>query len=162
MTLTGDFLWPLGGAALAGIVVALAGGLLTETGAWYHGLRKPAWKPPDWAFGPVWTVIIILAVIAAALAWQAAATTGERAIVLVALLVNSVLNIAWSGVFFKLRRPDWALIEVGLLWLSILALILVLGARSATAGWLLLPYLAWVSVAAFLNFRIVRMNEPFG
>lgn len=162
MNLSGSFLWALGGAALAGVIVALAGGLLTETGAWYHSLRKPAWKPPDWAFGPVWTVIIILAVIAAALAWEQSDTAGMRAAVLLALLVNSVLNIAWSGVFFNMRRPDWALIEVGLLWLSILALIIVLGSVSTTAGWLLLPYLAWVSVAAFLNYRIVRMNGPFG
>lgn len=156
------FWWPLGGAALAGVVVAVAGGLLTETGAWYHGLRKPSWKPPDWAFGPVWTVIIILAVIAAALAWTAASTPAARTAIFMVLLVNSVLNIAWSGFFFKLRRPDWALVEVALLWLSILALIVVLGAMSATAGLLLLPYLAWVSVAAFLNYRIVQLNKPFG
>ena len=156
------FWWPLGGAALAGLVVAVAGGLLTETGAWYHSLRKPSWKPPDWAFGPVWTVIIILAVIAAALAWTAAATPAARTAILFVLLVNSVLNIAWSGFFFKLRRPDWALVEVALLWLSILALIVVLGAASPMAGLLLLPYLAWVSVAAFLNYRIVQLNKPFG
>jgi benzodiazapine receptor len=155
------FLWALGCAAAAGIVVAVAGGLLTETGAWYAGLRKPGWKPPDWAFGPVWTVIIILAVIAAALAWQAAASTTVRTAIVAVLVINSVLNIAWSGFFFKLRRPDWALIEVALLWLSIVLLIVVLGAATATAGWLLVPYLAWVSVAAFLNYRIVQLNKPF-
>ena len=159
---SGSFVWALGCAAVAGIVVAVAGGLLTETGAWYAGLRKPGWKPPDWAFGPVWTTIIILAVIAAALAWEAAAESpGARSAILVSLIINSVLNIAWSGFFFKLRRPDWALIEVALLWLSIVVLIVVLGAASATAGWLLVPYLAWVSVAAFLNFRIVQLNKPF-
>lgn len=156
-----SFLWALGAAAAAGIIVAVAGGLLTETGAWYASLRKPGWQPPDWAFGPVWTVIIILAVIAAALAWDAAESPGARAAILVALVVNSVLNIAWSGFFFKLRRPDWALIEVALLWLSIVALIVVLGSASARAGWLLVPYLAWVSVAAFLNYRIVQLNKPF-
>lgn len=155
------FLWPLGFAAAAGIVVAVAGGLLTETGAWYAGLRKPGWKPPDWAFGPVWTVIIILAVIAAALAWEAADGRPARAAILAALVLNSILNIAWSGFFFKLRRPDWALIEVALLWLSIVLLIVVLGAATALAGWLLVPYLAWVSTAAFLNYRIVQLNKPF-
>ncbi|MFM8745789.1 MAG: TspO/MBR family protein [Aestuariivirga sp.] len=155
------FVWALGCAAAAGIVVAVAGGLLTETGAWYAGLRKPGWKPPDWAFGPVWTVIIILAVIAAALAWEAASSPAARAAILVSLVINSVLNVAWSGFFFKLRRPDWALIEVALLWLSIVLLVVVLGAASSTAGWLLLPYLAWVSVAAFLNYRIVQLNKPF-
>ncbi len=79
----------------------------------------------------------------------------------IVLAINSVLNIAWSGIFFKMKRPDWALVEVGLLWLSILALILVLGAYSTVAGLLMVPYLIWVSIAAFLNYRIVQMNRPF-
>ena len=77
------------------------------------------------------------------------------------LLVNSILNIAWSGFFFKLRRPDWALVEVGFLWLSIVALIAVLGHYSSTAGLLMVPYLVWVSIASFLTYRIVQMNRPF-
>lgn len=162
MTGMGSFYWSLGVSALAAVVVAVAGGILTETGPWYRQLRKPAWKPPDWAFGPVWTVILVLAAIAAALAWEAAETPGLRAAILVALIVNSILNIAWSGIFFKLRRPDWAFFEVLVFWLSILALILVVGRASTGAGLMLLPYLLWVSVAALLNYRIVQMNKPFG
>ena len=159
--MTDGFLWALGGSALAAVIVAVAGGVLTVIGPWYDGLKKPSWKPPDWAFGPVWTAILILAAISAALAWEAAEGAGARSAILAVLIVNSILNIAWSGIFFKMRRPDWALIEVAMLWLSILALILVLGAHSATAGWLMVPYLAWVSVAAFLNYRIVQLNKPF-
>jgi benzodiazapine receptor len=162
MMWTGSFLWTLGGTALAAVIVAVAGGVLTETGPWYRALRKPAWKPPDWAFGPVWTVILVLAAISAALAWEAATEPGARAAVLTVLVVNSVLNIAWSGIFFKMKRPDWALVEVVIFWLSIVALIVVLGGQSALAGWLMVPYLAWVSVATFLNYRIVQMNGPFG
>ena len=162
MMWTGEFLWPLGITAAAAVVVAIAGAVLTETGAWYDSLKKPSWKPPDWAFGPVWTTIFVFATISAALAWEAAATPAARTAILVLLLVNAVLNIAWSGIFFKLRRPDWALAEVALLWLSILSLILVLGASSALAGLLMVPYLVWVSIAAFLNLRIVQMNPPFG
>jgi benzodiazapine receptor len=103
----------------------------------------------------------VLAAISAALAWEAAAATGARPAVLAVLVVNSILNIAWSGIFFKMRRPDWALIEVALLWLSILALIVVLGAQSTMAGLLMVPYLAWVSIASFLNYRIVQLNKPF-
>lgn len=161
MTWTGSFLWALGCSAFAAIIVAVAGAFLTETGAWYRQLRKPAWKPPDWAFGPVWTTILVLAAISAALAWEAAPTPGAQVAVLAVLAVNSILNIAWSGIFFKMRRPDWALIEVTMLWLSIVVLIVVLGRHSAAAGWLMVPYLLWVSVATFLNYRIVQLNRPF-
>jgi benzodiazapine receptor len=102
-----------------------------------------------------------MAAISAALAWVAAPDSAAKGLILVVLVVNSVLNIAWSGIFFKMRRPDWALIEVALLWLSILALIVVLGRYSTTAGLLMVPYLVWVSIAAFLNYRIVQMNRPF-
>ena len=88
--------------------------------------------------------------------------TGARPLIFWALAINSVLNIAWSGIFFKLRRPDWALREVVLLWVSVLSLILVLGSVSGLAGLLLVPYLLWVSTASFLNLRIVQMNRPFG
>ena len=162
MNWTPEFLWPLGIASAVAIVVAIAGAVLTETGAWYEGLKKPSWKPPDWAFGPVWTTIFVLTVIATALAWVAAEGTGARPLIFWALTINVVLNIAWSGIFFKMRRPDWALIEVAMLWLSILALILVLGSYSTAAGLLMVPYLIWVSIASFLNYRIVQMNKPFG
>ena len=160
--MTDGFLWTLGGSALAAVIVAVAGGVLTETGQWYASLKKPSWKPPDWAFGPVWTVILILAAISAALAWEAEEGAGARSAILAVLIINSILNIAWSGIFFKMRRPDWALIEVAMLWLSILALILVLGSYSTAAGLLMVPYLIWVSIASFLNYRIVQMNKPFG
>ena len=156
------FLWPLGIASAVAIVVAIAGAVLTEIGPWYQGLKKPSWQPPDWAFGPVWTTIVVLTVIATALAWQAAEGTAARPLIFWALSINAILNIAWSGIFFKLRRPDWALAEVVLLWFSIVALIFALGSVSTLAGILLLPYLAWVSTASFLNLRIVQLNQPFG
>jgi tryptophan-rich sensory protein len=156
-----DSYWTIACTAAAAIVVAVAGGVLTEIGPWYRNLKKPSWQPPDWAFGPVWTVILVMAAISAALAWEAAPDAGAKTIVFIVLLVNSILNIAWSAIFFKMKRPDWALIEVALLWLSILALILVLGSYSTTAGLLMVPYIVWVSIASFLNFRIVQMNRPF-
>ena len=161
MNWTSSFIWALGFSALAGVIVAVAGGVLTVIGPWYENLRKPSWKPPDWAFGPIWSTIIILAVISAALAWDAADSASAKTAVLTVLVVNAILNIAWSGIFFKLKRPDWALVEVLMLWLSIVALILVLGSHSTTAGLLMVPYLVWVSIAAFLNYRIVQMNKPF-
>ena len=148
-------------AAGAAFLVALAGGLLTTTGPWYQALRRPAWKPPDWAFGPVWTTIFTLTAVSAVLAWNADPSWGARAALVAAYAVNAVLNIAWSGLFFRLRRPDWALIEVVFLWLSIAALILVTARVSGAAAALLLPYLTWVGIAAFLNRAIVRLNGPF-
>ena len=156
-----DSYWTIICTAAAAIVVAVAGGVLTEIGPWYRNLKKPSWQPPDWAFGPVWTVILVMAAISAALAWEAAPDLSGKTLVFAVLLVNSLLNIAWSGIFFKMKRPDWALAEVALLWLSILALIVVLGRYSTTAGLLMIPYIVWVSIAAFLNYRIVQMNRPF-
>ena len=85
-----------------------------------------------------------------------------RATVLGLFGLNMALNIAWSALFFAFRRPDWALIEVVPLWLSIAALIRVLAPFSRRAAALLFPYLVWVAIAALLNWEVVRLNGPFG
>jgi tryptophan-rich sensory protein len=149
--------------AAAGVtVVAVAGALLTELGPWYYALKKPSWQPPDWLFGPAWTTIFICEATAAVLAWHVLHGSPAMLLLIALLVINGGLNILWSLFFFKWRRPDRAQIEVGFLWLSILAPMIVL---FITVGWawvLLLPYLLWVSFAAFLNYTIVRLNEPFG
>ncbi|GJD51636.1 Tryptophan-rich protein TspO [Methylobacterium crusticola] len=152
---------PIVVAALAAIVVAVLGAAMTTLGPWYAGLRVPSWKPPDWAFGPVWTVIFTLTAVSGVLAWNAAPPGPERSWLLLAFAVNGVLNVAWSGLFFRLRRPDWALVEVVALWLSVAVLVAVVGRHSGLGAWLLVPYLAWVGVAGCLNWSIVRMNGPF-
>jgi benzodiazapine receptor len=149
-------------AAVAAVLVAVAGAFATTTDGWYRALRVPAWKPPDWAFGPVWTVIFALTATSGVLAWTGDPDPIARGVLLAALVVNGLLNIAWSVLFFRLRRPDWALAEVAALWLSIVALVLITGRVSGAAGLMNLPYLAWVSTAACLNLRIVRLNAPFG
>lgn len=158
--LTGDWGPPLVAAGVA-VVVALAGGLLTTTGPWYHALRRPSWKPPDWAFGPVWTTIFTLTAISGVMAWNADSGLASRTALVVTYGINAVLNIAWSGLFFRMRRPDWALLEVVFLWVSIAALILVTARVSGLAATLLLPYLVWVGIAACLNRAIVRLNGLF-
>ena len=107
-------------------------------------------------------MIFALTATAATLAWDAAATPGARGLVIGLFAVNVVLNAAWSWLFFTRKRPDWALIEVGMLWLSIVALIVGLWRLTSTASLLLLPYLVWVSFASLLNATIVRLNAPFG
>jgi tryptophan-rich sensory protein len=147
-------------AAACAIVVLLVGGLATKIGPWYESLRKPSWNPPNWLFGPMWTLIAALAVWSAANAWVAAPQAHGRILILFGL--NAVLHMAWSPLFFLFKRPDRALIEVPCLWLSVLALVIGLAPLSLLSALLLLPYLLWVSVAAALNLTIVRLNAPFG
>ncbi len=149
---------PYGIAGGIAIVVLAAGGVLTEIGPWYRGLRKPSWQPPDWLFGPAWTTIFTCAAWSAGLAWKLAPSDTWRWTMVAMFGVNCTLNIVWSLLFFKLRRPDWALVEVVPLWLSILALMLVIRGVNVLAAELLLPYLLWVAFAAYLNRTIVRLN----
>jgi translocator protein len=149
-------------AAGAACLVALLGGLMTELGPWYRSLAQPAWKPPDWLFGPAWTLIYALAAAAGVVAWRAAPDRQRRDTMLVLFSLNAFLNILWSLLYFRLHRPDWALAEVVFLWLSILALIVALRGHARSTTWLLLPYLLWVGFAALLNLATVRLNGPFG
>ena len=153
--------YPLIIGGLWAIVLAAAGGLLTTIDEWYRDLRKPSWQPPDWAFGPAWTIILALGAWSAALGWTQAPNETIRTTVVVLFVANGVFHIGWSLLFFKLRRPDWALMEVTFLWLSILAPMLLMAPFSTYAAWALAPYLAWVAFAAFLNLTIVRLNRPF-
>ncbi len=154
-------LTPLIVAGVVALVVTGAGGLLTEIGPWYRQLRKPSWQPPDWLFGPAWTLILALAAWSAADAWVSAPSAGQRTLVVVLYSFNALFHLLWSPLFFKFKRPDWALIEVPLLWLSVLAPMVVVAPFAPLASWLLLPYLLWVTFAAYLNLTIVRLNGPF-
>jgi translocator protein len=140
------------------IVLAVAGGLLTQLSPWYYSLKQPKWKPPDWAFGPVWTSIFVCLTIAIAYAWDAA-NQEQRSMILWSLGVNGVLNIAWSALFFTLKKPALAFMELIFFWFSILAVIFVFGGASRFAGYLVLPYIIWVTTAGVLNFQIVRLNR---
>lgn len=149
-------------AAALTVGLLVVGGLATQVGAWYRALRKPSWNPPDWAFGPAWTVILGLAAWAGVLAWNGAPDSAGRWRVGVLFGVNMALHFLWSPLFFLLKRPDWALGEAVLLWLSVLALVVGTAPFSALAPWLLAPYLLWVAFAVVLNIAIVRLNAPFG
>ena len=141
------------------LVVAVVGALATDVGAWYRELNKPSWQPPDWLFGPMWTIIYCFIVAAVGQVWSHS-PPGAHGAILWVTGVNLVLNVAWSYLFFTFRRPSWALVEVVPLWLSIVAMMIVFAEHRPLAAWLLSPYLAWVSVAAYLNLTIVRLNRP--
>jgi tryptophan-rich sensory protein len=153
--------WASACAALGVVLVAGLGGAATELGPWYRALKQPSWQPPDWAFGPAWSVIYLLTAIAAVRVWLRAKTSRARTQWLGALGANGALNIFWSWLFFKARRPDWALAEVALLWASIAVLIVLARRDDTVAALLLVPYLLWVAFAASLNFAVVRLNGPF-
>jgi tryptophan-rich sensory protein len=152
-----SLLLPLAVSALGYAIVSIAGGMLTDIGPWYRALVKPSWQPPDWLFGPVWTTIFILAAVSAALAWRAAGET-QRRMVVILFVANGILNVGWSLLFFHLKRPLLAGLEVVLLWASIVALIWYVQRFSRPAAWLLVPYLLWVSFATVLNWTIVALN----
>jgi tryptophan-rich sensory protein len=148
--------WAFFGASLACVMGALA----TDLSPWYYALQKPSWQPPDWLFAPVWTTIFALTAIAGFVAWQRARKSSERRLLVLALVGNLGLNVTWSILFFRVQRPDFALVEVVFLWLSIAFLAWVVWRCARNTSALLLPYLLWVTFAAVLNLSIVRLNMP--
>ena len=151
---------PVAVAAGAAIVVAGLGASATDLGPWYYALRKPWWQPPDWLFGPAWTLIYGLIALAGVKAWNAARDRRQGLRIVAVFALNALLNVAWSELFFHFQRPDWAVIEVVAFWLSIVVLIVTAAPVSHAAGWLLVPYLAWVTFAGALNLAVVRLNAP--
>lgn len=149
-------------AGLAGFLIACfaaaASGAVFRPGPWYKALRKPVWTPPDWLFAPAWTVLFLLIAVAGWMVWRTHGF-GGAALALAVYFVHLALNAAWSAIFFGLRRPDLAFVEVVLLWLSILATIVLFLPLERAAAMMLLPYLAWVSFAAALNLAIWRLNR---
>ena len=153
---------PVAVAAIAALGVAALGGTITDLGPWYEGLRKPAWTPPRLAFPIVWTAIFALAAAAGVAAWRAAPNARAADTVVGLFALNGFLNILWSLLFFRVQRPDWAMAELVLLELSIIALIVYCGRFSRLAALLLVPYAIWVAVAGALNWQVIQLNPPFG
>jgi len=144
------------------IILAGAGGLLTDIGPWYRDLKKPSWQPPDWLFGPAWMIILGLAAWAGILSWDQADNQSGQAMLIAVYAANFLFHLLWSPLFFKYQRPDWALVEVVFLWLSVAAMLALTWSLDSLAGIMILPYFLWVSFAAMLNAKIVQLNRPFG
>ncbi|HVF27526.1 MAG TPA: TspO/MBR family protein [Pyrinomonadaceae bacterium] len=126
---------------------------------WYAALAKPSWNPPNRVFGPVWAILYLMMAIAAWLVWRRKGSVAAADVPLALFAVQLVLNALWSYLFFGLHRPDLAFAEIVLLWAAILATLLAFRRVIPLAGWLLLPYLLWVTFGAFLNFTIWRLNQ---
>lgn len=132
-------------------VAAIGSSVTTpEIGGWYATLQKPPFNPPNWIFGPVWTLLYAMMAVAAWLVWRRQGVTGARG-ALALFVLQLLLNLAWSILFFGLRSPGAALVDILLLWSAILLTSRTFAIHSRPAGLLLLPYLAWVSFAAVLN-----------
>jgi translocator protein len=144
------------------IAVSLAAGQIGNLlgagdASFYQELNRPAWAPPSWLFGPVWIVLYLLMGIAAWLVWRERGFEHARG-PLVLFLVHLVFNAAWTGIFFGLREFGLAFAEILILWAMIVALVVAFYRIRPVAGALLVPYLAWVSFAAALNFALWQMN----
>jgi translocator protein len=149
-------------AVVWGVVLAVGGAWATQIGKWYKGLKQPSWKPPDWVFGPMWTTIFICAGIAFVKAYNRAPDRNAIYFLIILFFINGFFNLMWSVLYFRMRRPDWALIEALGLWLSVLAILLAPQSYSPVSSWLTAPYLIWVSIALYLNWTNVKLNGPFG
>jgi tryptophan-rich sensory protein len=152
---------PLG--LVIAILVCLAAGWLgsrfttPSLPEWYAGLRKPMWTPPSWVFGPVWTALYVCMGVAVWLVWREKGFAGAS-VAIVLFVVQLALNVAWSGIFFGLHRLAAAFAELAVLWVAIAVTLVLFWRVRPAAGWLLVPYEAWVTFAGALNFAIWRLN----
>ncbi len=139
---------------LAAAFMTAAFGAMFAPGAWYGSLIKPDWNPPSWLFAPVWTVLYLANAIAVWRVWR----RQPKDLAIIAWFLHLIPNALWSYFFFGLHRLDWALVDIILLNLAIVAVVALFYRRDKIAGWLMLPYLAWVSFAGFLNWTLFSLN----
>jgi tryptophan-rich sensory protein len=137
------------------VVAAASSGVFFKPGEWYRGLRKPGWTPPNWVFGPVWSVLYIMIAVAGWLVWRADPSNPAIWFWGAQLLVNAI----WSGLFFGMRRMDLAMYDIALLWIMVAGFIVTASAVSTTAALLFVPYLIWVTIAGALNLAVLRLNR---
>ncbi|MEM9300612.1 MAG: TspO/MBR family protein [Pseudomonadota bacterium] len=156
MESTSQSYWPL--LLFIGLIVAAAStGAIFQPGAWYASLDKPSWTPPNWLFGPAWTVLYACIVAAAWLIWRE--TGSLLALPLLFWFGQVVFNALWSWLFFGVRLPVLALLDLLLMLACILAFIVSAWSVSRSAALLFVPYAVWVTFAGSLNFAIWRLND---
>lgn len=148
---------------LSVLIVFTAGALgtvatLPEITTWYAQLAKPAWTPPDWAFGPVWSTLYVLIGVALFLVWRQGLDRRDVRYALLIFAIQLILNILWSVVFFGLHSLLGGFILILLLWIAIFANIIAFYVISRAAGLIMIPYLVWVSIASYLNYSVYLIN----
>lgn len=146
------------------VIFTLAVGLLSglsmseSIDTWYAGLARPWFAPPNWVFGPVWTLLYILMGIGAGLVWLSGLERSDVRSAMWLYAVQLLFNAAWSVIFFGLHAIGWALAEMAVLWVLIIATMFAFARVRRESAWLLLPYICWVSFAFILNFSYWRLN----
>lgn len=130
-----------------------------DTWQWYEQLSKPFFQPPDWLFGPVWTVLYILMTAAVFLVWQKGFDKKAVRTAMCFFAIQLALNACWTIIFFGLNSIIGALIEVTILWAAIVVTVVQFSKVSTAASVLMLPYFAWVSFAVLLNTAIYILNR---
>ena len=148
----------LGLSLLAVVLTAGLGGLAANSAQEYGNLQQPSWAPPSWLFGPVWTALYAAMAVAAWLVWRSGSIAETKG-ALAAYAVQLVLNAVWTPLFFGLGWRGIALIDIAVLWAVLLTTVVLFFRRSAVAGWLLVPYLAWTTFALCLNFAVWQLNN---
>lgn len=145
---------------LVPLAIGGTAGFFTATGvdSWYQTIQKPLWNPPNWIFGPVWTTLYILMGISLFLVWKSDSSSKLKKIAITFFAIQLVMNFFWSFIFFNQQQIGWALLEILVMWMFIIATIFAFGNISKTAAWLLVPYVSWVSFAALLNYAIWKLN----
>jgi translocator protein len=136
------------------VLATASSGAMFKPGEWYRGLRRPSWTPPNWAFPLVWSILYIAIGLAGWLVWEAQG----MGLAMMLWLVQLMLNAAWSWLFFGRKQMDLAFVDVGLLFVTIIAFMLAAYPVSQMAALLFLPYAAWVATAATLNRAVWRLN----
>ncbi|HEX2948946.1 MAG TPA: TspO/MBR family protein [Armatimonadota bacterium] len=139
--------------AVAGIGSLFTTSTMGQSG-WYATLPKPSWNPPNWVFGPVWTVLYTLIAIAGWLVWKTRGSVRAAAMPLALFTIQIILNGAWTIIFFGQHMPGIAFLDIVILWVFILLTMVVFWRIRPLAGWLFLPYLLWVTYASTLNYAI--------
>ncbi|NYZ78465.1 tryptophan-rich sensory protein [Candidatus Micrarchaeota archaeon] len=152
--------WKLAASVVICLLAGFIGSFFTTPSipTWYASLAKPAFNPPNWLFAPVWTLLYILMGVAFFLVWRKSAKNKNFKISAALFALQLFLNASWSLVFFGMRNIGGALAVIILLWLAILANIVWFWRSSHAAAALLIPYIAWVSFAAFLNYFVWMLN----
>lgn len=125
---------------------------------WYLSLTKPAFMPPDWLFGPAWTILYGMMAISLFIIWRQGLDKSGRKTAFIIFLAQLIVNAMWTPVFFGLKMPWLALVLIIILWLLIFLTIAIFAKLSRLGAWLLVPYLAWVTFATVLNVAIVHLN----
>ena len=147
-----SLLLPLGLGALASLFTSEA------VPEWYETLNRPSFNPPNWLFGPVWTILYILMGISLFLIWKQSANK-ERNLAIVVFLLQLALNFAWSFIFFSFNMIGFALIEIILLWISIIVMLVLFYRIKPMAAYINIPYLIWVTFATILNASYYLLNR---